>query len=129
MASQWNLADGARTAFVGHGVSDGAVILEAASRSLGAPAGASVAVTPAVLRAVSNAFREAFRVEADYRTIPASVEAALDDAVVWTGGEFDGGREVDAEAVLLPVFYHEFAGFTRAYCGSSRFPGAGGRAE
>ena len=122
MASKWNLEESARTSFAGYGVDDGEALLDGANRSLGVPPETAVRVTPTLLRAVADAFRDAFREETATDETPPTVDAALDDAVVWSGREFErvGGATVHVRNVLLPLFYHEFAEFARAYATRSR---------
>lgn len=42
-------------------------------------------------------------------TLPDPVTAAVDDTVVWTGGEL-GGESVDVRTTLVPTFYTQLAG-------------------
>ena len=124
MDPKWDLAETARTSFAGYGVDDGRALLEGTNRSLGVPPETAVRVTPTLLEAVADAFREAFREETGGESVPPAVEAALDDAVVWSGREFErvGGATVHVRNVLLPLFYHQFAAFNRAYVTRSGVP-------
>ncbi|ESP89679.1 hypothetical protein [Candidatus Halobonum tyrrellensis] len=123
MASSWS-SEGTRAPFVDFGVDDDEALIDGANRRLGVPPETAVRVTPTLLRAVADAFHDAFREETPAGEVPPAVDAALDDAVAWSGREFDrvGGATVHVRNVLLPLFYDEFAGFTRAYTGESSAP-------
>lgn len=77
--------------------------------------GRSFSPTEAFFDSLTSAFIWAYLGEVDEPGIPTHVQAAIDDARLFTLEEFEGDPDTALRTQVIPAFYQRVAGFHCAY--------------
>lgn len=98
--------------FGDHGIGDGETLIRETYRRLD---GRSFSPTEAFFDSLTSAFIWAYLGEVDEPGVPAHVQAAIDDARLFTLEEFEDAPDADLRTQVIPSFYQRVAGFHCAY--------------
>lgn len=99
--------------FADHGVEDGQRFIRRTYARLGEDP--TFEPTEAFFDRLATAFRWAALATFDTADVPDHVEAAIDDARVFTAREFADDPDADLRTEVVPAFYQRAAGFHCAY--------------
>lgn len=98
--------------FGDHGIGDGETLIREAYRRLD---GRSFSPTEEFFDSLTSAFTLAYLGEVDEPGVPPHVQAAIDDARLFTFDEFQDDPDADLRTRVIPAFYQRVAGFHCAY--------------
>jgi predicted TPR repeat methyltransferase len=103
------------TSFADHSIEDGDRLIRGTYDRLAEADEASFEPTESFIETLESAFVWAYLGAVDEPGVPARVEAAIDDAKVFTLEEFRDDPDADLRSEVLPKFYQHAAGFHCAY--------------
>jgi hypothetical protein len=101
--------------FADHDIADGSQLIEGTHYRLVAAGMSEFTPSPSFFDALESAFIWAYLGSVEERGIPDHVEAAIDDARVFTVQEFADRPEADLRTEVVPAFYRHAAAFHCAY--------------
>lgn len=101
--------------FEDHDIEDGAELIEQTYYRLADADRTSFEPTSSFFDALESAFIWAYLGSVDERGIPEHVQAAIDDAKIFTAEDFADRSDADLRTDVIPTFYQYAAGFHCAY--------------
>jgi len=101
--------------FADHDIDDGSTLVQRTYYRLTEAGVEEFEPTPSFFDALESAFMWAYLGSVDGNDIPDHVEAAIDDARVFTAEDFEDQPDADLRTDVVSTFYRYAAGFHCAY--------------